>query len=145
MLTPEDISALRRLMELREKRDEDKKQATESEKEFRDAEADWFEKLTDPETGNVRRIPPVDLGPPWGRVSFQARETAYGRIIPGKEAEALEYFRARQLVSEMTEPKVKKARLNDLVREALESGDGQMPPGIDFYHNRGVTITREKD
>lgn len=143
MLDQKDIQRLRRLMELRDKRDEAKKAEKKAEAEYREAEAELFEKLTDPETGDIRRIPPVDLGPPFGRVAFQARETPYGRIIPGMEAEAMEYFRARQIAEEMTEPKIKKARLNELVRERLE-GDGSMPPGIDFYHNRGVTITREK-
>jgi hypothetical protein len=144
MLTPEDISALRRLMELREARDEAKKKKDETERDFREAEAEWFEKLTDPETGNIRRIPPVDLGEPWGRVSFQARETPYGRVIPGMEKEALEYFESRRALAEHTELKISKKRLNELVRDRLEGAE-PMPPGIDFYHNRGVTITREKD
>lgn len=143
MLTPEDISRLRRLMELREAKDEAEKDAKAKAKAFREAEADLFDILTDPDTGDIRRIPPVDLGEPFGRVAFQARETPFGRIIPGMEKEAMDYFRERHVLEEFTEPKFAKKRLNELVRERLED-DGQMPPGVDFYHSRGVTITRQK-
>jgi hypothetical protein len=143
MLDADDISRLRRLMELREAKDEAEKDAKAKAKEFREAEADLFEILTDPDTGDIRRIPPVDLGEPFGRIAFQARETPFGRIIPGMEQEAMDYFRERHVLEEFTEPKFAKKRLNELVRERLED-NGQMPPGIDFYHSRGVTITRQK-
>ena len=144
MLSQSDISQLRRLMEARDKRDELKKALTEAEREFREAEADLFDKLTDPDTGDIRRIPPVDLGPPWGRVAFTARETYYGRVIPGKEQEALEYYRERHLLDQMAAPKFVMKRINEEVRDCIEQGK-ELPPGLDFYANRGVTITREKN
>ena len=144
MLSQDDISRLRRLMELREAKDEAEKAAKTAAAAFREAEAELYEILTDPDTGDIRRIPPVDLGEPFGRVAFQARETYYGRIIPGKEQEAMEYFRERHVLDEFTEPKFAKKRLNELVRERLEDADGRMPPGVDFYPSRGVTITRQK-
>ena len=144
MLSAEDISQLRRLMELRTVSDEATKAEKTAKAEYREAEAELFDRLTDPETGDVRRIPPVDLGPPFGRVAFQARETYYGRIIPGKEAEALEYYRERAMLDEVTNPKFVMKRINEEVREAIEQ-NRQPPPGIDYYANRGVTITRQKD
>jgi hypothetical protein len=143
MLSADDIKRLRRLMELREAKDEAEKAAKEAAKDFREAEADLFEILTDPDTGDVRRIPPVDLGEPFGRVAFQARETFYGRVIPGMEQDALDYFREQHTLDEHTEIKFSKKRLNELVRERIED-NGQMPPGVDFYPSRGVTITRQK-
>ena len=143
MLSSDDISQLRRLMELREASDEAEKEAKRAKAEYREAEAELFDKLTDPETGDIRRIPPVDLGPPFGRVAFQARETYFGRIIPGKEQEALEYYRSRGVIDEVAQPKFVMKRINEEVRERLE-GAQPMPPGIDWYANRGVTITRQK-
>lgn len=141
MLSQDDISQLRRHMELREKRDEAKAALAIAEKEFRDSEADLYERLAD---GPVTRLNNVDLGPPWGKVSFGARETIYGRIIPGKEDEAREYFEQRAMVDEVTQIKFKDKRLNEIAREYFENAE-QMPPGIDWYARRGVTITRQKD
>jgi hypothetical protein len=128
-------------MELREASDEADKAAKSAKAEFREAEADLFDKLTDPDTGDVRRIPPVDLGPPFGRVAFQARETYYGRIID--EQAALEHFRSKGVLEEVASPKFVMKRINEEVREAIEAGVSP-PPGTDFYANRGVTITRQK-
>ena len=144
MLDSSDISQLRRLMELREASDEAEKAAKSAKAAFREAEAELFDKLTDPETGDIRRIPPVDLGPPFGRVAFSARETYYGRVIPGKEQEAIDYYTQRGVIKEVAAPKFVMKRINEEVREKIEGGQ-PMPPGIDFYANRGVTITRQKD
>jgi hypothetical protein len=141
MLTEEQLSKLRRLMELRERRDETKKAASTAELEYRDAEADVFESL---DNGPVRRLNNVDLGPPWGKVSFGARETHFGRVIKGMEDEAIRYFRRQGMEDAMTEPKLVPKRLNEEVRQRIEDNE-TMPPGIDFYTRRGVTITRQKD
>lgn len=144
MLSTEQISQLRRLMELREASDEADKEAKRTKAAYREAEAELFDQLTDPDTGAIGRLPNVDLGPPFGRVSFGARETYYGRIIPGKEQEALEFYKSRGQMEEVAQPKFVMKRINEEVREAIEQGR-PMPPGIDFYANRGVTITRQKD
>lgn len=142
MLTPEDIQQLRRLMELRDKRDQLGKQFDKAKKDYKEAELDLFEKLTDPETGNIRRIPPVDLGEPFGRVAFQARETIYGRIID--DAAAREYFETHGMGDVMTEPKFAKKRLNEIARDVDEQ-QREPPPGFDWYKDRGVTVTAQKD
>lgn len=145
MFSPEQISRLRRYMELRDRRDETKKAAKEAEEEFRESESLLFEELTDEEHGAPGRIPPVDIGPPWGRVSFSARETYYGRIIPGMEDQALTYFEQRALADELTAPKIVMKRLNAIVRDAIEQGRPEdLPPGVDWYANRGVTVTQQK-
>jgi hypothetical protein len=141
MLSQEQISKLRRLMEAREKRDELKQAATAAENEYRDIEADVFEQL---DNGPVRRLNNVDLGPPWGKVSFGARETHFGRVIKGKEDEAIAYFTVQGQADAMTEPKLVPKRLNEEVRQRIEDNE-ELPPGIDFYTRRGVTITRQKD
>lgn len=128
-------------MELREARDTTKKAAETAETNYRSAEADLFERLDD---GPVKRLNNVDLGEPWGKVSFGARETHYGRVIKGMESEAIDYYTRTNQLQAMTEPKLVSKRLNEEVRAKLESGEA-MPPGIDFYTRRGVTITRQKN
>ena len=142
MLTQDDIKRLRRHMELRDARDRAKVALKNAEDAFRDSEADLYETLMDEDTGAVKRIPPVDLGEPWGRVAFGARETIYGRVIDDEAA--LRYFEDRAMVDEVSAPKFTMKRINELVRDAYEQGE-QMPPGLDFRPVRGVTITRQKD
>lgn len=130
-------SRLRRLVELREARDEAKTRADAAESDYREYEADMFEELSDgPIKGSLR----LDLGPPHGVVQFTPRETKFGRIID--QDAALEFFNKRALTEQMTKPSIEKARLNTMVREILEAG-GQMPPGVDWYARRGVTISRK--
>lgn len=126
-------------MELRAKRDEAKTAADISEKEYRDAEADVFDELN---AGPVQRLNNVDLGEPWGKVSFHAKETIYGRIIDSEEAQ--DYFEQRAMLDEVTEPKFVMARVHEVVRDHYEQGE-TMPPGCDFYPRRYVQITRKKD
>ena len=140
MLTNEDIAQLRRLMELREERDRLATEADKAKKDYQEAEMDLYERLSE---GPVSRLNNVDLGPPWGKVSFGARETYYGRIIKGMEDVALAHYQQRAMVEQVTEPKFVMARINEEVRDCIEQGK-QPPPGIDFYARRGVTITRQK-
>lgn len=136
MISEESKAKLRRLMELRTARDEAKKTLEAAEADFREIEADVYESL-DGIQGTLK----VDLGDPWGTVSFRTRETYYGRIID--EEAALEHFESRAMVEEVSQPKFVKARINEIVRDHIEQGI-DMPPGIDYYPNRGVTITRQK-
>jgi len=138
LLSDDAIKKLRRLMELRTKRDETKAAAEAAEKEYREGEADVWEALSD---GPMDRLNNIDLGEPWGKVSFHAKETIYGRIID--EDAALEYFEQRAMADEVTKPKIVMARVNELVRDAVEQGES-LPPGTDFYPKRFVQITRKK-
>jgi hypothetical protein len=138
MIGEDSLQKLRRLMELRQRRDESKKQAEIDEKAYREAEADVYEALDE---GPMDRLNNIDLGEPWGKVSFQARETIYGRVIDADEAQ--EYFEQRQMVEEVSEPKFVMARVNELVRDAVEQGE-KLPPGLDFYQRRFVSITKQK-
>lgn len=138
MIEQEAVSKLRRLMELREKRDETKKAAETAESDYREHEAEVYEAL---EENPVKGTLKVDLGDPWGIVSFSPRETYFGRIID--DAKALEHFEQRAMVDELTSPKFVMKRVNEIVRDVREQG-GDMPPGLDFYARRGVTITRQK-
>lgn len=138
MISEEAVAKLRRLMEAREKRDTDKKQAEASEKEYREIEAEVHEELAE---GPMDRLNGIDLGDPYGKVSFHAKETTYARVIDADAA--LEHFEQRAMIDEMTQSKIVMARANELVREAKEAGES-MPPGLDYYPRRYVQITKQK-
>jgi hypothetical protein len=139
VISDEAKGKLRRLMEAREKRDEAKKAAEESEKDYREIEAEVYDDLEESGlTGTVK----IDLGQPWGVVSFNTRETYFGRIIDADEA--LDYFDQRAMTEEVSAPKFVMKRINEEVRDRIEQGL-KMPPGIDYFARRGVTITRQKD
>jgi hypothetical protein len=139
MLDRETESKLRRLMENRVKRDELKTAAETAEKEYRALEAEVWDLL---EESSLKPPYKIDLGEPYGVVSFHPKETYYGRVIDNEKA--LEYFEQRALTDEFTQPKIVSARVNELVREAIEQGDS-LPEGLDFYARRFVTITKQKD
>lgn len=138
MISEEAKSKLRRHMELREARDVAKKALEDAERDFRESESEVYLAIQESDMkGTIK----VDLGPPWGVVSFRNRATPYARIID--EDAALKYFTDRAMKEELQAPKFVKKRLNSIVRTVLET-DGDMPPGIDYYTQYGVTITRQK-
>ncbi len=136
LLSEQTLSQLRRLMELRDAKDQTKLAATKASQAYTDAENAVFESLS----GIKGSIKP-DLGPPWGYVQFSARETHYGRVYDPLAAK--KYFEEVKMTSAMSEPKFVKRRLNEIARECREHGTTP-PPGIDWTTNRGVTITRQK-
>lgn len=130
-------SKLSRLFEAREQRDADKIAAEKSEKEYRELEAEVWDELDEsPISGALK----IEI-PGRGTVTFQPRETYYGRIID-KDA-LMEYLEQRALTDELTEIKFSGARINEIVREHVEAGKA-MPPGLDFYARRPVSISKAK-
>lgn len=138
-IPPETIKFLRRFVEAREERDATELAAKRAKEAYQEMEQDLYEMLAE---GPMSRINNVDLGPPYGKVSFGARETYFGRIIDDEAA--LEYFEQRAMLEEVSHPKFTMKRINEIVRDAVEQGI-PMPPGLDFYARRGVTVTRQKD
>lgn len=136
MITDEDKSKLRRLMELRETRDLDKVRAAASEKEYREYEADIFEELD-----GIEGALKLDLGEPWGVVSFHSRETVFARVID--EEALLEHYEQRAMKEEVTTASVRMKVLNEYARDLKEQGL-EFPPGLTWTPRRGVTITRQK-
>lgn len=132
-------SKCRRLLELRDVRDETKAAADESEEEYRNCEAELYEEWEDSPLKGRRRI---DLGEPYGTVAFTPTKTVFGRILDADKA--LEYFENHGLTGSMTKPSIAKARLNELAKERVEQGQ-PMPDGVDWYANRRITITRPKN
>lgn len=139
-MTAEDekvASKFRRLVELREDRDERKSAFERAEEEYRSYESELFAELEESPVKGSRRI---DLGEPHGLVVFTPRETKFGRVVDLDKAIA--HFEQRAMVEEMTRPKIEKRKLNEMVRELLEQGK-PMPEGIDWYANRGITISKK--
>lgn len=136
MISEKAKAKLRRFMEARDQRDKDKVALEQSEAAYREIEAEIHEELSD--LAGTLKVP---LGPPWGTVSFLAKKTTYANIL--NPDRLLEYLEERAMMDEMTEPKLVKGRLNELVRELEETG-AEMPPGLDSYPRRYVQITKQK-
>lgn len=138
MISQQNLAKLRRFLELREKRDEAKTALDTAEKDYREAEADVYEALTEAELKGAIK---VDLGDGFGTVSFSPRTTYFGRIIDKEAAE--EYYAQRAMLEDVSEIKFSMARIHEEIRERLENGESP-PPGMDYYSRRGVTVTRQK-
>ena len=131
-------------MELRDTRDQLKEAAKTAEEEYRDAEADMWEKLAPPDPNDPDyKLSPVKvpLGQPWGTVTLGPRETIYARVLDADDA--AEHYENRALTEELTTVKFNMGRLNEEVRGLHEAGD-PMPPGVDYYAKRFVSVTRPK-
>lgn len=138
MIDQEDVNKLRRLMEARQKRDAAEVDFENAKKDYREIEAELHEALT---SGPMDRLNNVDLGPPWGKVSFHAKTTTYGRIVD--EEKAHDYFEERAMLDDVSKPKFVKQRVNEIVRE-LDESDQPMPPGVDYYKRRYIQVTQQK-
>lgn len=136
-----DLAALeskfRRLAELRETRDIDKQTAESSEAAYREYEAELLEAIDE---SALRGTVEFDFGADLGIIRFQPRRTIYGKIID-KNA-ALDAFEEEAIVDEMTAPKIEARRLNEYVRDRIESGQ-ELPDGVGYYEKRYVTISRK--
>jgi hypothetical protein len=126
-----------RLLELREARDIDKAKSKKSEAEYREAEAELFAEL---EEAGIRGRLEFDFGGDLGVAKFQRRSTIYGRIV-NKQA-ALESLKAMGLDDVIYEEAVREGRLNEKVREWLET-KAEIPEGIDYYPREGISISRK--
>lgn len=130
-------SKFRRLAELREDRDIAKKTAETAEGEYREYEAELFVAIED---SSLRGTVEFDFGGDLGIIRFQPRSTIYGRVID-KNA-ALDAFENEALVDEMVAPKIEARRLNEYVRDRLESGQ-ELPDGVGYYERKFFTISRK--
>src|SRR3954465_9303697 len=138
MVSDEDKDLLRRLLEARQELEAASAAEKAARKDHNEVELDVFERFE--ESGQMGTLK-VDLGEPWGVVSFRTRETHYAKIIDQDEVQ--DYYEKRAMMEEVSAPKFVMKRLNGDVREAIELGQ-QPPPGLSYYTDRGVTVTRQK-
>ena len=85
---------------------------------FEDAQRAFYERLQDEGIGSIK----VD------GTNFVPAQTVYGQI---QDREAFIAW-ARENEEELLEPRERKSLINELAREAVESG-GELPPGMGFY------------
>jgi hypothetical protein len=126
-----------RLLELREDRDITKQQADRAENEYRLAEAELYEAI---EESGIRGRLSFDFGGSLGKASFQLRATNFGRVVD--QEVAIEALRAEGLGDMIYTEAVRQKRVNELVRDRLES-QSELPDGIDFYTRKGISISRK--
>lgn len=132
-------------MEAREARDSAKSEYDRLSNECNEIELDvyeMFEGTDDDGDPHIQGTLKVPLGEPWGTVAFRARETYFARIID--EDDLQKHYEERAMIDEVSAPRFVKKRLNTEVRDCLDHGI-PLPPGLDFYAQRGMTITRQKD
>lgn len=129
----------RQLLELRVQSDIDKVTADKSSKEYREYEAELWEEVKE---AGIQGSLTFDFGADLGKCRFTARQpTIYGRVLDKDTAIAA--LRAEGLDDVIYESAVREGRLNELVRDRMESGDS-LPDGVDYYDRKGITITRRK-
>lgn len=130
-------SKFRRLAELREDRDIDAAAAKRSEAAYREYEAMLLEEVED---SALKGTVEFDFGGDLGVIRFQPRQTIYGKI-EDKNA-AYDAFENEAIIDEMTVPKFEARRINEYVRERMESGL-PLPDGIGYYVKKYITISRK--
>jgi hypothetical protein len=136
------IPPLRKLVDLRKKRDETKVAAEMAENRFREQEDVVQAALS--ALGDKAHIS-LDLGEGYGTWRMQRRHTMYGGVYDHEAAvEALEELgRLEELALPKSAIKFRQKALNDFVKETLEHG-GKLPAGIEPRPRIGVTMTHKK-
>lgn len=84
---------------------------------------------------------PVDLGPPFGKVRFNAATTTYGNIL--NEERLMDYLENSAQVEEYTRPALNRGELNTLARQLREQ-NASFPPGFDYREKKYVRVTVQK-
>ena len=104
--------------------------------------ADMFGEVDEQGKRLVTGTVSINLGEPYGTVKFRLRETPYASVTD--EDALMDYYENRGMLDDVaTAPKLVKKALNGEVREILDN-DGKFPPGLTYYMDRGMTITRPK-
>lgn len=130
-------SELRDFVEKRDIRDRAKAEFEAAERDYREIEAFVWEKMDE----NGDQILDREL-PGEGRVHIDRRSTIYSRVLDTDIL--LDSLENEGRVEEMTKPGFEKKRLNEFVRECLETGR-PLPDGVDFYEKRYLRFSRKGD
>lgn len=127
----------RYLVTRREAYEKAKKEADRLEKTYKETQADFWETMDDQGLTTFT----ADLGPGFGEIQFQKRETIRGIVKnPEKAAESL---KEAGLEAELLgAPKVHQKVLSEHARDWLQSGQA-FPEGVDFTATRYVSVTRK--
>lgn len=82
----------------------------------------------------------LELGEGYGTVQIGRRETIRSRVFDMDKA--LAWLEENSRREEMTKDEVRKAPMNELVRECLETGQ-PLPDGVDFTTTKFIQVTRK--
>lgn len=127
----------RELVDLKEEKNRLEIAAETAARKYRDAEETFWQHLAD-EQGNMKKFA-SDLGPGYGTIEFQRRETITSRVLDeDAAATALEELGHGDIIGR----KIPKKPLNDLVRGLMKSGE-PLPEGVDFHARRYVSVSRK--
>lgn len=127
-----DTTDLRDLVRHRKARDAAKREFEEQDRIFKEIQNKVFSAMQDEGLKTMK----VEIEGA-GTIQFQARSTAYGRVIDMDTA--IKSFEALGVDDFMLKPGVEKRRLNEMVRSHLERGE-PLPEGIDFYTTDYIAI-----
>lgn len=127
----------RYLITRRKAYEEAKKKTDKLEKEYKETQADFWETLDDQGMTTFT----ADLGPGFGKIQFQKRETIRG-VVKDPEKAAASLKEAGLDAELLGAPKVHQRALSEHVRDWLQSGQA-LPEGIDFNPTRYVSVTRK--
>jgi hypothetical protein len=137
LISPQHKAMLRRFLELRDAKNETAAAAAAAKKEHDDAELELHDTLKEALAGTLK----VDLGPPYGVVSFLPQESKKANVI--NEKKLMRYLEDRQLTEEYSSPGLVKGRLNEMIRDFDERNE-EYPPGLEKFTKRYVRVTRPK-
>lgn len=138
VINPKIKAVLRRFLELRDARDDAEAALKTAKKAHDEAEQELHEMLESGVDGTLK----IDLGEPYGKVSFLPQQTIYSNVI--NERKIQDYLEERQMTDDYSKPGLVKGRLNELARE-IEEGTHEPVPGLEHYKKRYVRVTRPKN
>lgn len=127
----------RAVIDARAEYDKAYKAKVKAETEKKRAEADMNEAMLKAKLPGAT----LELGEGYGNVQFN-REQKVNSSVFDEEA-AIAFFEANGLAPGYVEGKVRRAPLNQLVREALENGQ-ELPPGVEPRVTKYVKVTKRK-
>ena len=120
---------LAELDRLKEDRDHKRRIADEAEAAHRQYEANLFADLRELGLRTIRT----------DHAQFQRKSTVYATVTD--KDELLEWAKERGLDEELFSDKPNKQALNQIVRDAIDSGQ-ELPPGVNWYPREYISITK---
>lgn len=127
----------RRVIDKRADYEKARKEKVKQEKLMKSAEVDMNDAMAKVKLPGAT----LELGPGYGNVQFN-RESKVNSSVFDEEA-AIAYFESKGMMTGYVQGKVRKAPVNQLVRESLENGQ-ELPPGIEPRVTKFVKVTKRK-
>lgn len=124
----------RKVLELREEASMKQADADRAKAQRDRYEAEFWAALEDENTKTWTG----DVGAPYGQIRITRRSTPRSRVL-NKQA-LIKALRERGLAAAMLRPEPNKKALNAYVKTLQETGE-PLPEGLDFYDDKGLTVT----